>query len=199
MEYLVSMTTHVPDGTAEEEVNQVRAREAAHSAELVAQGRLLRLFRPPLKPGEWRTLGLFEAADADRLEDVLASMPLRIWRTDEVTELAPHPDDPGRGTVPQGPQGATEFLTTFTRTVPEDAPGLADARAREAVRARDLASQGHLERLWSLGPGVALGLWRAGDPAEMQAIMKSLPLDPFMTVETTPLTEHPSDPAIAGT
>jgi muconolactone delta-isomerase len=199
MEYLVSMTTHVPDGTAEEEVNQVRAREAAHSAELVAQGRLLRLFRPPLKPGEWRTLGLFEAADADRLEDVLASMPLRIWRSDEVTELAPHPNDPGRGTVPQGPQGATEFLTTFTVTVPEDAPGLADARAREAVRARDLASQGHLERLWRLGPGVALGLWRAGDPAEMQAIMKSLPLDPFMTVETTPLTEHPSDPAIAGT
>jgi muconolactone D-isomerase len=25
---------------------------------------------------------------------VLASMPLRIWRTDEVTPLSPHPNDP---------------------------------------------------------------------------------------------------------
>ncbi|HUA31049.1 MAG TPA: muconolactone Delta-isomerase family protein [Streptosporangiaceae bacterium] len=199
MEYLVSMTTHVPDGTTEDEVNQVRAHEAAHSRHLAAQGHLLRLFRPPLKPGEWRTFGLFDAADADRLEDVLASMPLRIWRTDEVTELAPHPNDPGRGTLPQGPLGATEFLTTFTVTVPEDAPGLADARAREAARSGELATEGHLERLWALGPGTALGLWRAGDPAEMQAILKSLPLDPFMTVETTPLSKHPSDPAIAGT
>jgi muconolactone delta-isomerase len=199
MEYLVSMTTHVPAGTAESDVDQVRAREAAHSAELAAQRHLLRLFRPPLKPGEWRTFGLFDAADADRLEDVLASMPLRIWRTDEVTELAPHPNDPGQGTLPQGPLGAAEFLTRFTVTVPQDAPGLADARAREAARAGELAAEGHLERLWALGPETSLGLWRAGDPAEMQAILKSLPLDPFMTVEITPLTEHPSDPAIAGT
>jgi muconolactone D-isomerase len=47
---------------------------------LAAQGHLLRLWRPPLQPGEWRTLGLF-AAGGDRLEEVLASMPLRVWRT----------------------------------------------------------------------------------------------------------------------
>ena len=29
----------------------------------------------------------------------------------------------------------------------------------------------------------------------MQAILRSLPLDPWMTVQTTPLTPHPSDPA----
>jgi len=50
---------------------------------------------PPLRPGEWRTLGLFAAADAGELEEVLASMPLRVWRTDEVTPLTPHPSDPG--------------------------------------------------------------------------------------------------------
>ena len=76
MEYLVSMTTHVPDGTPEEAVQDIRAREAAHSRKLAAQGHLLRLWRPPLQPGEWRTLGLFAAADGDRLEEVLASMPL---------------------------------------------------------------------------------------------------------------------------
>ena len=97
MEYLVTMTTHVPDGTAGQAVEEVRAREAAHSAELAAQGHLLRLWRPPLKPGEWRTLGLFAADDGEQLEAILAGMPLRIWRTDEVTPLSPHPSDPGRG------------------------------------------------------------------------------------------------------
>jgi len=96
VEYLVSMTTHVPEGTPDQAVADVRAREAARSAELAAQGHLLRLWRPPLRPGEWRTLGLFAAADGDELERVLASMPLRVWRTDEVTPLTPHPNDPGR-------------------------------------------------------------------------------------------------------
>jgi muconolactone D-isomerase len=57
MEYLVTMTTHVPDGTPQEAVDDIRAREAAHSRELAAQGHLLRLWRPPQQPGEWRTLG----------------------------------------------------------------------------------------------------------------------------------------------
>lgn len=30
----------------------------------------------------------------------------------------------------------------------------------------------------------------------MQAILKSLPLDPWMMVETTLLTPHPSDPGV---
>jgi muconolactone D-isomerase len=96
MEYLVTMTTHVPEGTSEQAVADVRAREAAHSSELADQGHLLRLWRPPLKPGEWRSIGLFAAADDDELERVLSSMPLRIWRSDEVTPLSPHPSDPGQ-------------------------------------------------------------------------------------------------------
>jgi muconolactone D-isomerase len=107
VEYLVTMTTHVPDGTPEPAVDAIRAREAAHSRELAAQGHLLRLWRPPLQPGEWRTLGLFAAADPGQLEAVLSSMPLRIWRTDEVTPLMPHPNDPGiasaAGTPEAGP------------------------------------------------------------------------------------------------
>ncbi len=95
MDFLVTMTTHVPDGTTAETVADVKDREAARSAELAAQGHLLRLWRPPLQPGEWRTFGLFSADDEAGLESLLASMPLRIWRTDDVTPLAPHPDDPG--------------------------------------------------------------------------------------------------------
>jgi len=195
MQYLVTMTTHVPDGTPEQAVNDIRAREAARSRELAAQGHLLRLWRPPLRPGEWRTLGLFAAADGRQLEEVLASMPLRVWRTDEVTPLSSHPNDPALAAR----KGATEFLTTFTISVPEGTPSrtVYDTEAREARRAKELAGQGHLLRLWKLpGESRALGLWNARDPAEMQAILKSLPLDPWMTVETTPLTRHPSDPAV---
>jgi muconolactone delta-isomerase len=205
MEYLVTMTTRVPDGTPEQAVADIRAREAAHSRELADQGHLLRLWRPPLQPGEWRTLGLFAAAGGGRLEEVLASMPLRVWRTDEVTPLSPHsndpaPDPPQPQPQPQPQAGtAMEFLVTFTLAVP---PGtadqtVADTKAGEAQATRDLAGQGHLLRLWALpGAGRALGLWQARDAAEMQAILEALPLAPWMTVDTTPLSPHPSDPAI---
>ena len=95
MEFLVDMVTTVPKGTSEDEVNEVRAREAANSAKLAEQGHLLRLWRPPLEPGQWRTWGLFRADDAEQLEHALATMPLRVWRQDSVTPLSPHPNDPG--------------------------------------------------------------------------------------------------------
>jgi muconolactone delta-isomerase len=198
MEYLVVMTTRVPDGTAQETIDDIRTREDAHSRELASQGRLLRLWRPPLQPGEWRSLGLFAADDADELERVLASMPLRVWRTDEVTPLSRHPNDPALQASP----GATEFLTSFTVTIPRGTPAqtVEDTKAREAERVYELARQGHVRRLWALpGQGRALGLWQAQDAAEMRAILKSLPLDAWMTVQTTPLTRHPSDPATAQT
>jgi muconolactone D-isomerase len=64
MEFLVDMVTTVPDGTTDAEVDAIKTREAARSRELAAQGHLLRLWRSPLNPGEWRTWGLFQAADA---------------------------------------------------------------------------------------------------------------------------------------
>jgi muconolactone delta-isomerase len=203
MEFLVTMTTHVPDGTPTAAVDEVRAREAARSRELAKQGYLVRLWRPPLQPGEWRTLGLFAAVDDLQLEDVLASMPLRVWRTDEVTELADHPNDPAGRTVGlyKPLSDGMELLTAITVTVPQDTPTelVEAAMSREADRARELAEQGHLERLWILpsGPGSprALGLWRAADVAEMTAIVDSLPLRDWLSVETTPLSAHPNDPA----
>ncbi|MEV0460822.1 muconolactone Delta-isomerase family protein [Catellatospora methionotrophica] len=93
---MVDMRTTVPVGTSEDEVADMRRREAVRAAELVKQGNLLRLWRPPLAPGEWRTWGLFRADDTAELETVLASMPLRAWRTEDVTPLTPHPNDPGQ-------------------------------------------------------------------------------------------------------
>jgi len=207
MEYLVTMTTHVPDGVPAEAVDDVRAREAMHTMELAAEGHVLRLWRPPLAPGEWRTLGLFAAADAAELDQVLRSMPLRIWRSDEVTRLAAHKNDPApaasQGPPPASGQTAAEFFVVFTPAAPGGTPArdVEEATAREAVRARELAGQGHLTRLWALPPadGVssALGLWRAGDAAEMQAIVEALPLYPYLKTRTTPLTPHPSDPGVS--
>jgi muconolactone delta-isomerase len=198
VEYLVTMTTRVPEGTPQAEVDDVRAREAANSRRLAEQGHLLRLWRPPLQPGEWRTLGLFAAPDDTRLEEVLASMPLRVWRSDEVLALTPHPNDPGPATA--GASAAIlEFLVTFAPAAPEGTPSqsLEEATAAEAVRAKELAGEGHLVRLWRTpGGGPALGLWRARDPAEMQTVLDSLPLTPWLSTETTPLSGHPSDPGL---
>ena len=196
MEYLVTMTTDVPDGTPDQAVADVRAREAARSRWLARQGHLLRLWRPPLRPGEWRTLGLCAADDDTQLDQVLTGMPLRIWRTDQVTPLSPHPNDPH---LPAR-HPAAEFLTTFTIAVPKGTPDrvIHDAEAREAQQAKELASQGHLLRLWRLpGASRALGLWSAPSLAALKMILTSLPLAVWMTIETTPLSPHPSDPALA--
>jgi muconolactone delta-isomerase len=203
VEYLVTMTTHVPEGTSEQVVNDVRAREAAHSRELAAGGQLLRLWRPPLRPGEWRTLGLFAADTGEDLEKILASMPLRVWRTDDVTPLGPHANDPGPERR-SAPPGSREFLVELVTTVPEGTTDetVDDTKAREAERAHELASTGQLVRLWALrtlpGGSRVLGLWRAQNEAEMQSILDSLPLRPWLTAETIPLSAHPSDPAAPG-
>jgi muconolactone delta-isomerase len=196
MEYLVTMTTRVPDGTSSEDVDDVRSREAAHTRELAERGRVLRLWRPPLAPGEWRTIGLFVADDPDDLARTLASMPLGVWRTDDPTPLAPHPNDPGRAQVPL-PAGAGEYLVTFALEVPGGASprSLDEMVSREAARARELAAEGHLIRWWTLpGRRRSLGLWRAAGAEELQRILGSLPLRDWLAVETVPLTRHPSDP-----
>jgi muconolactone delta-isomerase len=194
VEYLVTMTTHVPGGTPERDVADIRAREAAHTDELARDGHVLRLWRPPLLPGEWRTIGLFSAADSAGLEQVLASMPLRVWRTDEATALGSHPNDPAYQQTLD--PGETEFLTTFTIAPRISAATLDAGLAREAKRTRELAEEGRLIRLWTLpGHGRNLGLWQAQDGQAMQTILQSLPLADWLSVDTVQLARHPSDPA----
>ena len=191
------MTTNVPAGTPDEAVDEVRGREAARSRELAAGGNLRRLWRPPLNPGEWRTLGLFAADDGDELERLLASMPLRVWRTDEVTPLSPHSNDPALS----APRSGQEFLITMTIAVPEGTSSAAvdDTMKREAQRDRELAARGHLKRLWAVpaqtGDRRTLGLWNASNTREMDSIVESLPLYSWMMLAIIPLTAHPSDPA----
>jgi muconolactone delta-isomerase len=199
MEYLVTMTTRVPDGTSTQEVDDVRSREAAHTGELADQGRVLRLWRPPLAPGEWRTIGLFVADDSADLARTLTAMPLSVWRTDDPTPLALHSNDPGRDQVPLTAD-SEEYLVTFVLEAPEGTSPqtLEEMFSLEATRARELAVEGHLVRLWTLpGRGRSLGLWQAVGAEELRQILASLPLAGWLSVETVPLTRHPSDPATA--
>ena len=94
MEFLVDLVTTVPDGTSEETVEDTKRREAIRAHELAGQGHLLRLWRPPLAPGEWRALGLFAAADEEEMQKILASLPLYAWMTVQITPVTPHPNDP---------------------------------------------------------------------------------------------------------
>ncbi|MEW2619903.1 muconolactone Delta-isomerase family protein [Streptomyces sp. NPDC048106] len=99
-EFLVDITTSVPEGTTEEQVAERRAAEAVRAGELAAAGHLSRLWRPAGErpgPGSWRSLGVWRAADeAELREKVLGTLPLRPWMSLTVTPLESHPSDPGR-------------------------------------------------------------------------------------------------------
>lgn len=94
MEYLVDLVTTVPEGTSSAKVDELRSAEELRAAELAKAGHLIRLWRPPLGPGEWHSIGLFHARDQVELNEILASLPLHIWMEITVTPLSPHPNDP---------------------------------------------------------------------------------------------------------
>lgn len=94
MEYLTDLVTTVPEGTSLAKVDELRAAEEIRAVELAKAGHLVRLWRPPLDPGEWRSIGLFRADDEAELHEILASLPLHIWMKVTITPLTPHPNDP---------------------------------------------------------------------------------------------------------
>ena len=82
MEYFTDPVTTVPEGTSPVKVDELKAAEAVRAAELANAGHLVRLWRPPLEPGD----------EAD-LRQVLNSLPLHIWMKVTITPLTPHPND----------------------------------------------------------------------------------------------------------
>jgi muconolactone D-isomerase len=98
-----------------------------------------------------------------------------------------------------------EYLVDFTITVPEGTPAseLVQRATGEEARVAELAAQGHALRVWQPlpddGRSRAIGLYRAADDTELQAILESLPLRPWMEISVTALAEHPNDPALSST
>lgn len=95
-----------------------------------------------------------------------------------------------------------EFLVELTANVPTGT-GQAEVerrRAAEAVRAKELAAEGHLFRLWRpVGELRVIGVWRADDEAQLrEEVLGSLPMWPWATAVITPLQPHPHDPGPTG-
>jgi muconolactone delta-isomerase len=94
MEFLVEFETIVPEETPESEVKERYSAEAAASAQLAREGRFLRMWRPPMAPGERKALGLYRADSRAQLDGLLGGLPLHDWMKTNVTALEPHPADP---------------------------------------------------------------------------------------------------------
>ena len=94
-----------------------------------------------------------------------------------------------------------EYLIEFVITIPHDAPA-EEIRERldgETSRVTELAAEGRALRVWKPLPDDgrrrALGLYRADSDTELETILDSLPLRPWMDITITPLAAHPNDPA----
>ena len=96
-----------------------------------------------------------------------------------------------------------EFLVEFEVEVPAGTPQteVEQRQHAESAAAATLADDGHLVRLWRrplVGDGAtAVGLYRAGSRAELDALLAALPLAGWLHVTVTPLEAHPNDPATA--
>ncbi|MFE7978840.1 muconolactone Delta-isomerase family protein [Streptomyces shenzhenensis] len=91
-----------------------------------------------------------------------------------------------------------EFLVTIEIDTGDlDATAVDQLRAAEARRARELAADGSVVALWRIeGRWANAGIWRAPGEEALRRIFDSLPLRPYMHIELTRLTEHPSDPRL---
>src|SRR5690242_19058765 len=94
MEFLVEFGVNVPDGAPPSEVEARTTAEASAAAMLVDQGHLVRLWNPPVAPGETKALGLYRADSEAQLGELLAELPLADWMQITVTPLEHHPNDP---------------------------------------------------------------------------------------------------------
>lgn len=90
-----------------------------------------------------------------------------------------------------------EFLLNIVVTWPPDGdPEERDRRIKaEGVRARELAAEGIIKRVWRVpGQWANWSLWEAPDATALDAAVKSLPMWPYLDVEVIPLAAHPNDP-----
>lgn len=89
-EFLVYADNKIDPDTDPEKLAKLRAGERARAVELRESGNLKRLWRVP---GRWATVGLYEAADATELHELLASLPMWPYSEMRVEALATHPQE----------------------------------------------------------------------------------------------------------
>jgi muconolactone D-isomerase len=67
--------------------------------------------------------------------------------------------------------------------------------AAERVRGAELVRDGSIRAIWRV-PGTAgnVGVWRADNATDLHAMLSSLPMFPYMSIEVTALAAHPLAP-----
>jgi muconolactone D-isomerase len=76
---------------------------------------------------------------------------------------------------------------------PAKVKALGDA---EADRAIELIQAGRMRKVWRIvGERANFSIWEADSLEDFHADISSLPLHPWMTVEVTPMIEHPATQA----
>jgi muconolactone delta-isomerase len=94
VEFLVEFDVNVPDGAPRAEVDERQNGEAVAVAKLAQDGHAVRIWKPPVAPGETKALGLYRAESRTQLDGLLGALPLADWMRITVTPLEPHPNDP---------------------------------------------------------------------------------------------------------
>jgi muconolactone D-isomerase len=88
VEFLVQIRVDLPPTMSEDERAGLLAAELKRGRQLMVAGNIKRIWRIP---GGLRNVGIWEAADATELHELIASLPVFNWLAAEVTPLAEHP------------------------------------------------------------------------------------------------------------
>jgi muconolactone D-isomerase len=88
MRFLVQIHVKLPPTLAASERQQLLAAELDRGRALHAAGAIVDIWRVP---GAIRNVGIWEAADATELHELIASLPLYPYLDADVTALAQHP------------------------------------------------------------------------------------------------------------
>jgi muconolactone delta-isomerase len=94
-----------------------------------------------------------------------------------------------------------DFLVAFALDIPAGTPKseISDRQNAEAAATAKLADEGHLVRVWrsgvAQGETTIVGLYRADSEAQLDGLLRALPLADWLDVTVTPLEAHPNDPA----
>ncbi|GAA1456947.1 muconolactone Delta-isomerase [Williamsia maris] len=88
------------------------------------------------------------------------------------------------------------FAVTMDVALPQDMESdlRADTLAREKAYSQDLQRAGEWVSIWRcVGQYSNLSIFDVRDNERLHEILWNLPLFPFMTIQVTPLAQHPSD------
>jgi muconolactone D-isomerase len=92
VEFLVRARVTIPSDVTSEERARLTALETVRGRELIAIGKLRRIWRVP---GQWANVALYEVIDATELHALVTSLPLWPWMDVSVEALAIHPLEAG--------------------------------------------------------------------------------------------------------